>query len=233
MDTNRNKIISSNIKKYIKENNITQKELANKVGISPSTMSDYMNLRSNPSHGVIQKIADYFGILKSDIDTTYKEPNGISNIYSQLNEERQTKVYNYASKQLEEQNSNVASIDKNKKVYILGKTAANPTEVSYGDAVYDETIDTNIPRNADCALVIQGDSMEPLLHDGSIVFYKQQCEVENGEIAIVDIDGNGVTCKKVYFNYDDNIVLLKSLNEKYDDRELSPERVRIIGKVVL
>lgn len=101
--TNRNEIIAANIKKYIKENNITQKELANKIGISPSTMSDYMNFRSNPSHGVIQKIADYFGVLKSDIDTTYKEENILTNIYNQLNEENQAKVYDFAAKKLEEQ----------------------------------------------------------------------------------------------------------------------------------
>jgi len=31
-------------------------------------ISAYMNLRSNPSHGVIQKIANYFQIPKSEID---------------------------------------------------------------------------------------------------------------------------------------------------------------------
>lgn len=72
-DKQRNIIIATNIKRFIKENKITQKQLAKEIGISPSTMSDYMNLRSNPSHGVIQKIADYFGIMKSDIDTTYKD----------------------------------------------------------------------------------------------------------------------------------------------------------------
>ncbi|ADH03113.1 gp32 [Brochothrix phage BL3] len=218
------------------EKKLTLEEVGEKVGVGKSTVRKWEN-------GMIENMGrDKIVLLSKALDISPLEilgiedelaPSSIETIYNQLNEQRQTKVYNYASRQLEEQNSNVTSIDKNKKVYVLGKTAANPTEVSYGDAVYDETIDTNVPRNADCALVIQGDSMEPLLHDGSIVFYKQQPEVENGEIAIVDIDGNGVTCKKVYFNYDDNIVLLKSLNEKYDDRELSPERVRIIGKVVL
>lgn len=107
-DITRNQIIATNIKRYIKENKITQKELAEAIGISPSTMSDYMNLRSNPSHGVIQKIADFFGILKSDIDTTYKETNDISNIYNQLNTARQKIVYEIAEQQLEEQNKVVA-----------------------------------------------------------------------------------------------------------------------------
>ena len=111
-DTTRNQIIATNIKHYIKENKMTQKELADAIGISPSTMSDYMNLRSNPSHGVIQKIADFFGILKSDIDTTYKEINDITRIYNQLTTDRQEIVYKVAEHQLEEQNK-VVQLHKN------------------------------------------------------------------------------------------------------------------------
>lgn len=73
-----NKIIAENIRSYLKLKGITQKDLADSIGIKPSTMSDYMNLRSKPSHGVIQKIADYFEVGKSDIDTTYKEDADLS-----------------------------------------------------------------------------------------------------------------------------------------------------------
>ena len=69
----RMQIIAENITHYRKQRGITQKELAKEVGISASTMTDYMKLRSAPSFGVIQKLADYFGVRKSDIDTTFKE----------------------------------------------------------------------------------------------------------------------------------------------------------------
>lgn len=108
MDSKRRQIIANNITKYRKEKGITQKELAKIAGVTPSTMSDYMNLRSAPSHGVIQKIADYFEIKKSDIDTTYKENDldSISTIYEQLEQPRKKKVYNYAEYQLKEQQNN-------------------------------------------------------------------------------------------------------------------------------
>lgn len=124
-DITRNQIIATNIKRYIKENKITQKELAESIGISPSTMSDYMNLRSNPSHGVIQKIADFFGILKSDIDTTYKETNDISRVFNQLHPDRQKAVYEFAEQQLSDQNSivpfkkSVATDNKDKNLEVL------------------------------------------------------------------------------------------------------------------
>ncbi len=69
----RMQVIAENITYYRKQRGITQKELAKEVGITPSTMTDYMKLRSAPSFGVIQKLADFFGIKKSDIDTTFKE----------------------------------------------------------------------------------------------------------------------------------------------------------------
>jgi transcriptional regulator with XRE-family HTH domain len=66
-------IIAENIKKYLEIHNMNQKTLAEKINIKPSTVSDYLNYRSKPSHGIIQKIADVFGVHKSDIDTTYKD----------------------------------------------------------------------------------------------------------------------------------------------------------------
>ncbi|MFS9217556.1 S24 family peptidase [Streptococcus mitis] len=66
-------IIAENITHFRKQRGITQKELAKEVGITASTMTDYMKLRSAPSFGVIQKLSDYFGVKKSDIDTTFKE----------------------------------------------------------------------------------------------------------------------------------------------------------------
>nr|WP_216682884.1 S24 family peptidase [Enterococcus innesii] len=90
----------------------------------------------------------------------------------------------------------------------------------------------NVPEKADCALVVHGDSMEPDYHDGDIVFYKCQITIENGETAVVEINGDGVTLKKVYFNFDEDKVILRSLNDKYEDRELNPEEVRVLGKVI-
>ncbi|MGL5897279.1 MAG: helix-turn-helix domain-containing protein [Lactococcus lactis] len=111
--------ISSNITKYRKELGITQKELAEKVGVTPSTMSDYINLRSAPSFGVIQKLADFFGVQKTDIDSEYQlshkekyevTPNNesstlsdINKISAKLSEPRKKVVLDTATSQLAEQ----------------------------------------------------------------------------------------------------------------------------------
>lgn len=67
------RIIAENIRNYLAESNYNQTTLAAKVGISKSTMSDYLNLRAKPSHRILQKIANVFEVGKSDIDTTYKD----------------------------------------------------------------------------------------------------------------------------------------------------------------
>ena len=67
----RMQVIAENITYYRKQRGITQKELAKEVGITPSTMTDYMKLRSAPSFGVIQKLADFFGIKKYYINSLY------------------------------------------------------------------------------------------------------------------------------------------------------------------
>ena len=251
----------SRLRQVMKENNMRQVDVLERVKsifnqtnvkVSKTDLSQYVNDKVEPRQDKLHVLARVLQVNEawlmgydvpkersdSMIMTVDEKQTIIDNtidILNDLNFKRQNNVYDYAKKQLDQQQNKVFYINKKRlnSIPVLGKTAANPTELSYGDITYDETADTNIPRCAESALVIQGDSMEPLLKNGSIVFYKQQQEVENGEIAIVDIDGNGVTCKKVYFNYDLNIVVLKSLNDKYQDREISPDRIKIIGKVVL
>jgi len=51
--------LSDKIKKYRKENNLTQKELSNKLGIARSTLSDIESERINGSIKFITKLSDY------------------------------------------------------------------------------------------------------------------------------------------------------------------------------
>ena len=213
-----------------------QRELGIKMG--KSTFSQYVNGVQSPDQDriyLLSKVLDVnepwlmgFDVQKTRIPDNKRfniqDINNISTIYNKLEPPRQAKVYSFAEEQLEEQSRKV--------VPLLGATAANPTELAYGDVENDETVEVNVPSKADCALVVKGDSMEPEYLDGQIVFYKSQPMVENGEMAIVEINGDGVTLKKVYFNYDDDRIILRSLNDKYEDRELFPEEVRILGKVV-
>ncbi|MCM3599356.1 helix-turn-helix domain-containing protein [Robertmurraya korlensis] len=80
-------------------------------------------------------------------------------------------------------------------------------------------------------LEVKGDSMiGSRIFPGDKVLVKSQPEVENGEIAVVNVNGDDATLKKVK-KYDDGSVWLVSTNEKYAPIALNKDS-RIIGKVI-
>lgn len=234
MDKKRMQNISNNITKYRKEKNLTQKELAEKIGIRPSTLSDYINLRSSPSHGVIQKLADLFGVQKSDIDNSYKDYDSISYIYNQLDSNRKKNVYSYAENQLKEQNTTVEDLPvpyDYTDVVLNGYVAAGT-----GNYVDDVEEPVRIPTsylpkaNYDVMVKVNGDSMEPAFLDGDYIFIKRVAEFPNGKFAVVIVN-NEAFLKKVY--KEDNRLRLVSLNSKYNDMYFDEtDDIQIVGTVV-
>jgi len=111
---------------------------------------------------------------------------------------------------------------------LLGKTAAG-IPLEYSDPSFNTVTVHDVPKGAKFALCVAGDSMEPIIPDGSIVFVKPQPVAENGEIVVVEIDG-AVTCKKIH--KEDGKIEFRSINPKYKPITKF-ENIRIIGKVVL
>ena len=94
-------------------------------------------------------------------------------------------------------------------------------------------VDASEEINADYILIAKGDSMiGARIHDGDLVFVRQQPEVENGEIAAVAI-GDEATLKRFY-KYGDMIVL-RGENPEFKEMTFTGpelEQVRILGKAV-
>ena len=88
-----------------------------------------------------------------------------------------------------------------------------------------------VPNGANELVQITGDSMEPLIKKGSEVYLRYQPTVEDGEVAIVRIEDEGVTCK--YLFRDGENIVLKSENSKYDDIVVDANKVSVIGKVLI
>lgn len=59
--------IGDNIKNLRLQHGLSQMELASVVGVSDKAVSTWEQNKAMPRMGVIQKIADYFGVQKSDI----------------------------------------------------------------------------------------------------------------------------------------------------------------------
>ena len=74
--------IGENIKKLRGINSLTQKEFAKIAGVSDKAVSTWENGIKDPRMGAIQKIADYFGLQKSNII----EENGLNLFFDNRNE---------------------------------------------------------------------------------------------------------------------------------------------------
>ena len=104
-----------------------------------------------------------------------------------------------------------------------------------------------VPTNADFGIRVNGDSMEPVYHDGQIVWV-QRCEtLDPGEVGIFEYDGNGYLkeydeqepdagCAEEYTDSNGSVHMqpvLVSYNEKYAPIVVSPNApFRIAGRVV-
>ena len=79
---------------------------------------------------------------------------------------------------------------------------------------------------------VQGDSMSPLIDDGSKILIKKQESVDSGQIAVVLIDGEEAVVKKV--EYGSDYVTLISINPYYPPRCFEGKevlRLRVVGLV--
>lgn len=59
------KLFSIRLSKLMNERDINQREIAQAVGVSESTVGKWLLLKAIPRMGVIQKLADYFNVGKS------------------------------------------------------------------------------------------------------------------------------------------------------------------------
>lgn len=60
-------VISKNLTYYVERSGKTQKELSEIVGVATSTFNDWMKGKKYPRIDKIEILANYFGILKSDL----------------------------------------------------------------------------------------------------------------------------------------------------------------------
>jgi repressor LexA len=121
--------------------------------------------------------------------------------------------------------------EKCKEVPILGTIAAGVPIASQEDRLGEEVVSVN--EDVDFCLKVRGDSMiGARIFNGDTVFIHKQEEVENGEIAAVQIDGEEATLKRFY--RDNNRVLLHSENPTIPDMVFTAKdkkMLRILGKV--
>ena len=120
------------------------------------------------------------------------------------------------------------------KIPILGSVpCGEPTEAIEEIIGYIEVL-PNMAKDH-FGLIAKGDSMAPKIEKGDTLIIKKQSTVESGDVAIVKVNGDEATCKKIVFT-DEGITLI-SLNPNYEPRfftnaQIESLPIKIIGKVV-
>ncbi|OTW84363.1 LexA repressor [Bacillus thuringiensis serovar cameroun] len=184
--------IGKNIKKLRDKHNLNQKEMGEIAGVSDKAVSTWEKGLKEPRMGAIQKIADHFGILKSDII-----------------EDQDAKVTHIRPNQPEIKNNC-------KAVPLLGAIAAGtPLEM----VAVEEWI--NVPVEiTDChphafLLRVVGDSMSKVIPPNMLALIDPDVEIKNGDIAAVAVNGFDATLKRFY-KFQDGITLEpESYNPEY------------------
>lgn len=122
------------------------------------------------------------------------------------------------------------------EIPVLGLVRAGiPMDAVENILDYEEISEDMARQGEFFALQIKGDSMEPKISDGDVVIVRKQPDVESGEIAIVLVNGDEATIKKVQ-KFTGGINLVPS-NPVYEVKTFTNEQiealpVQILGKVV-
>ena len=236
------KFFASNLKLLRTRKGLEQKDISEFLGLkSPTSVTNWEQGTNLPRAGRLYDLAVFFNVSLHDLIETdlssVDNTRNITIIYEQLNSDRKERVYNFATEQLNEQN-NVVNIND----YIEEETDWYEVKfygsVSAGTGLYldDEQVETisfssnMVPNGTDFCLKVNGDSMEPMFHNGDYVFIKRETEFRNGTIGAVIVNGEAYL-KKLYIT--DNSIRLVSLNKKYKDIIVSEDdTLKYVGTVV-
>ena len=66
-------ILSKNLKKYITKSGKDRSEVCDELGLSYSTLTDWINGKKYPRINNIERLADYFNVSKSDLIEDFEE----------------------------------------------------------------------------------------------------------------------------------------------------------------
>ena len=194
------------LKNRRKELNLTMKQVADFVGVSEATVSRW------ESGNIANMGRDKIALLSQILKITPGAIAGYDSYQREFN--RKSGV----------------------KIPVLGLVRAGiPMDAVEYIIDYEEISEDMARQGEFFALQIKGDSMEPKISDGDVVIVRKQPDIESGETAIVLVNGDEATIKKVQ-KFTGGINLIPS-NPTYDVMTFTNEQieklpVRILGKVV-
>lgn len=198
------------LKKIRQDNSLTQEDLAKKIETSRSNIANYENDKNMPSIDVLDKLAKTFNcsidylLGKSDI----KNPEEMSNISDKI---YMCPVYG----QIPAGEPNWA------EECIEGRLPLDPNLM-------------NIVDPEECYFLrVNGESMNKIIKNGAYALIRKADWVENGDIAVVLVNGYDATLKK--FTRNNDVVVLEPMSNdpSFQTQIYTKDTpIKIIGKYI-
>ena len=227
---------------------LSRGELAERLGVSASAVSNYENGLSFPKEEVMLRL---FDSLETEPNTLFQDSFRSGGGAMSGPEQMLLRQYRSLSplgretvrsvvEALCAYRRNETGEDAGKKSKRMIPLYRTPAAAGYAAPVFGEDFDyipvtEEVPQAAEFALCISGDSMMPYIADGSVVYVNRE-PLRTGDVGIFCVDG-GMFCKQ-YDQDDGGIVHLYSLNRSRADADvvLTPSSSRTLvcfGRVIM
>ena len=209
-----------------KELKMTQKDIADQLGISYQAYSAWERGIKEPSREKVSKLEKLLRVPKD-----YFTEIEIVRLYNTLSNKSKNQVVEYARDLVQkEKTQQVISVSENFYEYhVYEKMSAGIGASVYDDRNYD-IVYFNEELAHDFASWVSGDSMEPKYENGSVALIRETGFDYNGAVYAV-VCNNQTYIKRVY--REENGLRLVSINPKYKDIFISyDEDPRVVGIIV-
>lgn len=199
-------LIIDNIQALLKQKNITKTQMLKDLGLAKNITSDWKSGRLKPTVEALRKLSEYFNVTVDYLLT------GEEAIEKPLKSEQGLWIP------------------------VLGEIAAGTPITAITNIIdYEEIDNETASKGEHFALKIKGSSMEPKFSNGDVVIVKQQPDIECGQIAVVLVDGENATVKKI--NKTDKGIMLVPSNPNYEvvfysNEDIINLPVTILGRVI-
>ena len=237
--------IAKNLLFYRKQNHLTQKELAARLGVKHNAISAWENGTNSIDVEMLFKICNILQVTITDMYGKYGSKTEIDNKeydhikkYRGLDDHGKEMVDIVLDKEAERVKSE-ATAEQEKPTTKIIPLYLSPAAAGYTSPILGEDYeDYEVPASADAdyAVRIDGDSMEPYIKDKSVVLVKKTVDLKDGDVGIFSVD-NDMYCKQFCQDYVGNVYLF-SLNRKRKDADItiwndSGQTLWYFGKVLM
>ena len=248
-------IFADNLLRLMRANGERQVDIARLLGVSKAAVSAYVRGEQMPRMDKLEVLAQHFGVPRSALIeeagksvplAPVKPAEPISliaahpavRVYDRLNEAGQREYLRYG-RELSTRPDYALPPERRKIVTI--KHYLVPAAAGYASPIEGEDYELverapDAPEEADFSINISGDSMEPYIPDGSLVYVKRDTPLREFDVGVFFVDGD-VFCKQWCVDYVGTLHLLSANPARQDANLVIPRdsgrSVVCFGKVLL